>query len=185
MLISPFKLVDDSLAKNLPTKILIGISDFIIGFWWLILAVVDSIALICLIAEHAANFQIIGAVVGSWSVFVLSIKYGKSGWGRLDKFYLIGAAVGISLWWWLKNPLLGLMISLGVITIGCMPTIVKTWRRPKSENKLAWLIWTLSCFFALAAIPKWDLANAAQPVVFTVLEATMMFLTCVRPKLKR
>jgi len=52
---------------------------------------------------------------------------------------------------------------------------------PPQEDPIAWSIWLVSCVFALFAIRKWDVANALQPLTFTVIEATVVFLIIVRP----
>lgn len=149
---------------------------------WIIWATLDSITIAGMFVEHTLNGQIIGAVPCAWTTAILAIKYGKSGWTKLDKFCLGGAVLGIALWQTFSNPVLGIATSLSVVFIGSFPTFASAWRDPHGEDKAAWTLFWLSCVAAMIAIPRWTLADAAQPIVFTVIETVMMFLLWIRPR---
>lgn len=149
---------------------------------WIIWAGLDTITIAGMYAKDALNGQIIGAVIGTWAVAVLVLKYGTPGWTRLDKFCLTGAALGIALWLLFGSPTLGIIISLGVIFIGSIPTFASAWKDPSRENKLTWAIFWVSCVFAGLAIPKWTLADAATPITFFTIETIMMYILYVRPR---
>lgn len=140
---------------------------------WLIWATLDTITLVGMFAAHSVNGQILGAVSGAWIVAILAILYGKPGWSRLDKLCLVGAVIGIVLMF--VKPEYGIVASLTVF-IGSFPTFKSAWTDPSKENKLAWTIFWLSCVSAMFAIPKWTIADVAQPTTFTVIEMIMMFL---------
>ncbi|MDX9778704.1 MAG: hypothetical protein RBT30_00430 [Patescibacteria group bacterium] len=143
---------------------------------WIIWGTLDTIVIAGMIASDSLNGQMIGAVIGVWVVIILSLKYGAPGWTKLDKLCLIGAAIGIFLWQIFDNPILGILISLGITSIGSIPTFISAWRNPERENKLGWTFFWTSCIFALFAIPKWTLANAAQPIIFFIIESIMMYI---------
>jgi hypothetical protein len=143
---------------------------------WMIWGALDVITLAGMLASGTFNFQIAGAVVGATTVVVLSFKYGEPGWTMTDKLALTGAALGLVLWAVTRNPRVGLFVSLAVTLLGSIPTFENGWKTPEHEDLLAWSLYTISCFFALAAVPKWDLANAGQPITFTVIEVTMMVI---------
>lgn len=142
---------------------------------WMIWAILDTIILSGMLAKQAVNGQIVGSVIGTWVVVFLALKYGTPGWKTLDKICLTGAVVGILLWGIFRNPLLGIIISLGVNTIGSIPTFVSAWRDPNREDKLAWTIFWLSSVCATIAIPEWILAHVAQPATFFTLQTIMMY----------
>ncbi|MFA6603957.1 MAG: hypothetical protein WCT10_03925 [Patescibacteria group bacterium] len=151
---------------------------------WLIWAGLDSIVLVGMIAQHTLNGQIIGAVLVSWMTALLALKYGQTGWTTLDKLCLGGAVLGLALWQTFSNPLLGLAASLAMIFIGAIPTFVSAWRDPNGEDRSTWMLFWLSCVAALFAIPDWTLADAAQPIIFTMIDTTMVYLLFVRPCLR-
>jgi hypothetical protein len=147
---------------------------------WIIWASVDSITLAGMFVENTVNGQILGAVVGAWVVVAFALKFGSPGWTKLDKFCLGGAILGIMLWKIFNNPVLGIMTSLCVIFIGSIPTFVSAWKDPSREDKLAWTIFWGSCVLAVIAIPKWTLADAAQPITFFVIETIMIYIIYVK-----
>ena len=148
---------------------------------WVIWGTLDAIATVGMYQKHALNGQIIGAVIGAWMVVILSFRFGKSGWSRLDVFCLFGACLGMFLWWLFDAPTLGILISVGMIFLGSLPTFASAWEFPDRENRTGWTLHFLSGIAAILAVSRWTLANAAQPVAFTLIEAIMMYLLYVRP----
>lgn len=150
---------------------------------WIIWASLDIITVAGMHAKDTVNGQILGAVIGSLVVVVLALKYGTPGWTKLDKFCLVGAILGIVLWQAFSNPVFGIMTSLSVGLLGSIPTFASAWKDPSHEDKLAWAIFWVSCVWAVIAIPQWTLADAAQPIIFFVIETIMMYILYVKPKL--
>lgn len=148
---------------------------------WIIWASLDTIILAGMIAEHSVNGQIIGAVIGAWTVAFLAMKYGTPGWTKLDKFCLSSMILGIMFWKIFSNPVLGIVISSSVIFIGAVPTFISTWHDSNRENRTAWTIAWLSCVMTVIAIPfPLTLANTLQPATFFVVESVMMYLLYIR-----
>jgi hypothetical protein len=152
---------------------------------WIIWGTLDVITLAGMIAEHSVNGQIVGAVLGSWVVVGLSLKYGTPGWTKLDKFCLAGAVLGVVLWQVFSSPMVGMMTSLSVVFLGSFPTFVSAYKNPGKEDKVAWLIYWVSCVLALVAVPTWTLEHATQPLTFFMVESVMVALLWVRPRFNR
>ena len=151
---------------------------------WLIWASLDTITLVSMFFKDAVNGQIVGATAGAWIITALAMKYGSPGWTRLDKLCLCGAVVGVALMIF-SDPLFGLIISLGVLFIGSIPTFESVWQNPKNENKLAWTMFWLSCVCAVIAIPQWTIEDAAQPITFFAIESVTMYILYISPLFKR
>jgi len=143
---------------------------------WLIWSLLDTIVLYGMVSKHVANGQIVGAMIGAWIVFALSLKYGTLGWKPLDRWCLGGTALGLILWYTFDSPMLGMMTSLCLMFIGSFPTFVSAWKNPGHENRLAWAIYLASCMSALIAVPAWNLENAAQPATFSSVSVIMMYI---------
>jgi hypothetical protein len=149
---------------------------------WIIWAALNSITVAGMIEKHTVNDQILGATIGTWVVFLLALKYGKSGWRLLDKLCLGGAAFGIVLWWIFDNPVVGIITSLSVAFLGSFPTFKSAWNNPSQEDRAAWTIYGLSSVMAVLAIPAWTLADAAQPITFLMIETIMIYLLWLGPR---
>ena len=148
---------------------------------WLIWAVLDGITITGMYLEHAVNGLVIAATLGSWTIAILSLKYGTPGWTKLDKFCLSGAIAGLLAWWISHNPVYGVAISLAVMFLGSIPTFVSAWADPTREDKTAWSISWTSGVLAIAAIPVWTLINVAQPLTLFVIQSMIVFIVYVRP----
>ncbi len=150
---------------------------------WIIWISLDMITLAGMVAKHTVNFQIIGCVTGGTLVMLLSIRYGIPGWTKLDKLCLSGAVLGLALWAISRNPMVGMATSLSVTFLGSIPTFVSTWEDYHRESKVGWTIFFISCCLAVIAVPKFDMATAAQPLTFFTIETIMMLILFVKPRL--
>lgn len=148
---------------------------------WAIWASVDTLAMVAMKKENALNGQIVGAVAGAWVITVLAVVYGRPTMGSVEWVSIVGAVIGIVLWQMCGKALLAIIASQVAVFAAAIPTFVGAYANPAQENALAWSVWLASCICALIAVKKWDLANALQPITFTVIEATMVFLVVVRP----
>jgi len=143
---------------------------------WLIFSTVESIVLWEMRASQSDNWQLWGAMIGSWVAFAATLIYGKPGFIWLDAACLGAAIASVVVWQVYGQLTLGLMMSLGAIAIGMIPIFISAWHDPKGEDKAGWTMFWVSCVFATAAIPEWDLANAAQPISFLFTETIVMIL---------
>ena len=87
--------------------------------------------------------------VGFTAIALLSIKYGEGGFNWTDGLCVTGAALAGFGWWYFDSPQVALFASLVIETFAGIPTILKSWREPEKESKLAW---TLSMFASVANI---------------------------------
>lgn len=148
---------------------------------WAIWASVDTLALAAMRKEKVTSGQLTGAVAGAWVVTALALVYGKPTMGSIEWISIAGAATGIILWQWKGDAVFAIICSQAAVLIGAFPTFIGAYQNPSQEDPVAWSVWFVSCIFALLAVRKWDLANALQPVTFTIVEGTVFVLIVVRP----
>ncbi|MGH9357514.1 MAG: hypothetical protein ACRD10_15430 [Terriglobia bacterium] len=149
---------------------------------WTIWAILDVVTFAGMLIKHAMIGQMAAVLLCAATMAVLTWKYGKPGWSRVDKVCLAGAGLGIVLWTIFSDPVLGIVTSLVVIFLGGIPTFVSAWGDPSKEDRTAWTILWVSCIVAVAAIPAFTLAEAAQPITFLVIESIMIFILYTRPR---
>lgn len=148
---------------------------------WTVWGILDFIVFVTMWKQGVLNSQILAAVLGAGFIVVLSLKFGEGGWTLQDKICLLGAAVGIVLWYVFDSPFLAMMTSLAVILWAAIPTFIGAWKNPAGENRMAWMLFWLSCVAALLAVPSWTIAYAASPVTFFLIESVMVCLLFIRP----
>lgn len=115
-------------------------------------------------------------------IIALALRYGTPGWTRIEQAALVGAVVGIVLWYVFDDATFGIVTSQIVTFVGAIPTFLSAWEDPNRENRTAWTILWLSCVCAVLAIPAWTLADAAQPITFFTIESAMVAVLFLRPR---
>lgn len=142
---------------------------------WSIWAAVDALVLVSMMLKHTENGQIIAAVVCASITAALSIKYGTPGWTKTDKQCFAGAILGVALWAIFQDPLVGQLISLGVLYLGAYPMLEATKQDPSQENKLAWILFVLSSMFQIIGMQKDSVSAVSEPIAFLVIDGLMLY----------
>lgn len=151
---------------------------------WFIIFVLNIISFINQAASGASNsLWIFGAaVIGTFSIFILSISRGVGGYSKLDIAALVGAAIGLLLWWLLGTPLASIFSNIVVSIIALVPTYIKSYHNPKSEPKFPWLIAAVSTLLAAISVGKLDYKLLILPVYSTIVQAGLFILLAVRER---
>lgn len=143
---------------------------------WLVYATLDGITFAAMWVANTWNGQVLGAFIMSAGTFLVTLRYGKPGWTKLDVACLSIGFIGLVLWYFFSDPNLAIATSLFVVIVGTIPTFKSAWDEPKNESGLGWILFFSSSIPAMMAIPKWDFGNAAQPIVFALVQGTMLIL---------
>jgi hypothetical protein len=110
------------------------------------------------------------------ATFVISIKRGVGGWARLDIFCLVVAIFGVALWQLSSSPEIALMASIFADFIGCVPTIIKTYRLPKSEDWRCYAMDMVAGVISLAAVKDFSLLSVSFPIYIFLVNGLIMVL---------
>ncbi len=120
------------------------------------------------------------SAIQSIVVFVLSLKFGMGGWGKIDLICFGIALLGIFLWQTTSNPLLGLYASILADFTGIIPALIKTYRFPKTEIVLFYLIDVFAALFNVLAVEQFTVAQASYPIYLMIINLAMVLLI-IRP----
>ncbi len=112
----------------------------------------------------------------SITIFLLSFKYGMGGFKKFDIFCLLLAAVGVVGWLTTSNPVVALYLYIGIKTLGLMPTILKAYRYPNTENILAWTLSAFASTLNLFAISVWIPQIMAFPIYSFLGDSSLMII---------
>ena len=97
----------------------------------------------------------------------MALKFGTGGASKLDKYCLIIAALALLAYVITGNGLLAICFGILSDLIGYIPTFVKTWHKPSSEDPIFFIIESIASLFAVFAI--WELrVDIIFPVYFLV-----------------
>lgn len=146
---------------------------------WIILTVVGILILASYYASGARNtlWIPVAYTIGPLIVALLALKYGEGGASRLDSFCLIGCVVSIILWIVTDSPLVTLLINIGIDFLGMVPTLVKSFVDPWSEDLLAWSVTVFSNFLNIVAIERWEFSIVVYPIYMVLVNGfVVLFL---------
>ena len=146
---------------------------------WFIWTIVGGLLAFSYMAEGDQNsiWLPLGYFLGPLMVAILSLRYGYAEWTRLDTFCIVAAAISIVPWILSDNATMTLLINLAIDSTGAIPTLVKTYREPETEDFTAWMIFFIANTLQLFAISMWNLA-ALYPVYLFLLAGSIVVFIC-------
>lgn len=130
---------------------------------WFIWTIVGGLLAFSYIAEGEAHsiWLPLGYFFGPLITAILSIKYGYNEWTRLDTICISAAIISIVPWALSSSAALTLIINVLIDSAGAIPTLVKTYREPETEDLTAW-----GFFFV---------ANTLQMFTITMLGVAVLY----------
>ncbi len=130
---------------------------------------------------YLASAQLLGSI----AMFYLSLKRGMGGNTRLD-WVVFAMAIGSLIIWQTTNiAFLGLAMSIVTDFIGFVPTLVKTWKYPETEEWKFYMSDVVASFFSILSILAFSLENLAFPVYIFLINTTSVVMILGRKKYLR
>lgn len=115
-------------------------------------------------------------------IAILSLRYGTSGHSILDTISLVGALGCIAVWLAFGSPLTTLYFGIFVSIIGAVPTIIKTYREPDTESRLAWGTFSVAATLNIFALPTLFSPETVYPFYLLAINGLIFLLTFVGKK---
>ena len=101
--------------------------------------------------------------------------YGYKEYGLVDKICFVLAILAIILWQITREPLVALALSIVADAIATWPTIVKTYRYPKTEAPFPWLMTLTASILSALSSTKFNFANLAFPLYMIIIDLTITY----------
>ena len=133
---------------------------------WFIWMVLLTIAFFAQLSEGGTWSLITTGVdwLGVVVIFILSIKNGIGGATKLDKLALVGASIGLILWYLTNEPLYALVITIFIDFIAGMLTILKAYKEPETETFIAYMICGTGGLLGVFAVGELNLSLIIFPL---------------------
>jgi hypothetical protein len=143
--------------------------------WW-VLAILNTLVSASYFASGAREtiWLPISYALGYYFVAVLSVRFGEGSWSRLEQVCLAGAILTIPVWWLSKSAPLALALNIIIDFFGLAPTMYKSYIRPWTEDKKAWIIALVASLFNVLAVTKWVPIIGIYPVYIFVTNAIIV-----------
>jgi uncharacterized protein with PQ loop repeat len=144
---------------------------------WFIWTLVGGLLAFSYLAEGDQNtiWLPLGYFLGPLITAILSVRYGYAVWTKLDIVCIIAALISIIPWILSKDATMTLLINVIIDASGALPTLVKTYREPETEDFTAWVIFFIANTIQLFAISEWGFA-AIYPIYLFFLAGSIVGL---------
>ncbi|HSW74729.1 MAG TPA: hypothetical protein VLG16_02550 [Candidatus Saccharimonadales bacterium] len=150
---------------------------------WALTGIVGATSYVASGARATALLPCVNAVCGI-AVFLLALKHGVGGTSKLDIFCLLGAVVGIVGWKATGNPHTALYLTMLASTCGFAPKLKKVYFEPYTENKTAWIMYSVAAAFSLCALTKLEPYLVLYPLYLFVFDTAIAVLVTIPRKTK-
>lgn len=111
-------------------------------------------------------------------VFTASFFNKKAQW-KLSRFDLICGTlsfVGIAIWYITKVGNVAIFFSILADGLAALPTIIKSYHEPESENDLVYLLGIVNAGIALLVINTWTFQNYGFPLYLFFIQVILVLL---------
>ena len=108
-------------------------------------------------------------------LLIMAVIYGVGGLQKLDLYCLFFGVLALVAYYTTRSGLLTISLGIAADLIGYLPTFVKAYKKPESEDPLFFSIEGLASLFAIFAI--WELApDILFPIYFLLSSMTVVAL---------
>ena len=151
-------------------------------FFW---ALASLIAFAAELTEGVRIQSIMTLMVGlsPLAIFLASFVNPKSDW-RLTRFDLgcgVLALIGTVLWAFTRSGNLAILFSIAADGFAAIPTIVKSYRHPESENRWLYLASAINAGMTLLTVREWTFAFYGFPA-YILAVTVLIFGLVIRPR---
>lgn len=122
------------------------------------------------------------AMISTCLIFILSIKRGVGGVSLFDILVLLGAVIALVIWIVSNSPLFGLLMTLVAWSFAYIPTIIKSWKEPGTEDWFFYLVYILASVFSILSIQEYTLANLVFPLYLVCANSILVFVIIFRKR---
>lgn len=133
------------------------------------------IGMLLLVSSRQAGAEVDGTLVpiilgaiNPTIIFLLSLRFGKYAWKRLDTVCVWVCICTVVVWQITQSPLLGLIGGLVADVVAAVPQVIKNWQDPKDEPVFPWAMFALGSALNMLAIKDWQLDQWLYPVYMTL-----------------
>jgi len=152
------------------------------AYSWLIWGLLAAIAFFAQVTEDAGS--------GAWAtaftalicllISLTAFHRGEGRLGRIDEISILGALVGVILWYYTHDPLLAIFFVILIGGLGFVPTFYKVFYKPQEESVITFALNGLKfvvAFFALAVINP---ITGLYPVAMAIMNFSLVVLLVLR-----
>lgn len=150
---------------------------------WVLLLTIAALAQLSAGASWSLVL-IVGDLVGTASILALCLfGYGYGKYNRLDGLCFILALVAIALWQITNQPLLAIGLAALADFLASVPTLVKSYKDPASEEPTQFFIIAVAALLGIFSTAIFDSVNLVFPIYLFCINAAIGGTAFLRTRL--
>jgi hypothetical protein len=182
------------MIQYLPYLVFLGAAVQLVGIWsyikdtvrgdakpnrvsWLLWSIAPLIGTAAAISDGVtwAILPVFMSGFGPFLVFIASFVNKNSYW-KLEKFdYWCGALslLALLLWWITKIPEVAILFAILSDGLAAIPTLVKSWKYPETENAGPFTAGLFNSLTSFAAVKMWNFSSIAFPIYLVIVNISI------------
>ncbi len=148
---------------------------------WLVWVLLDWACFIGMLMKGEMNGVVLGFSIGATVTLVHTWwRCPDYSWTRTDMVCLAIGFLSAVLWGVEGDPTRAIMLmSIGLL-VGAIPIGIHVYSNPYDEDLPTWILFGSSTICGLLAVTEWTFAKASTPVVFCVIDTSILTLLIAR-----
>lgn len=144
-------------------------------YTWFVWTVVSAITFFGQLAKGAGIGALPTGVAEFFTllIFLFSLRYGFKNIRRSDTFFLVAALAGIGLWILSDDPTGSVIIAVSIDLIAFVPTLRKTWQRPKTETPILYSANVARHILTLISLQAYNIATTLHSIAMIITNTAM------------
>lgn len=146
---------------------------------WFLWALAPLIAFVAQVKQGVVS-SLTTFAFGALPGFIFLATYlNKKSYWKITKFDLICGAlslIGLVLWGVTQVGNIAILFGVASDGLAAVPTIVKSYKAPETENYLVYLFNPIGAVITLLTLKTWDFAHCAFPVYIFFIGSTLVLL---------
>ncbi len=150
---------------------------------WFVWGLITTVIFALQVTNGAGPGSYVTLSVGvlSFVVFFLGLKKnGVKDITKLDTVAFISAIVATVIWLFAKQPLASMILLITIDLLGFIPTIRKSWNKPKEETLFTWSLNGFRHGLSISAIRDYNAITLLNPVVWAIANTIFSLILIIR-----
>ncbi|MDQ5950592.1 MAG: hypothetical protein QG585_534 [Patescibacteria group bacterium] len=153
-------------------------------YTWLVWTIVSGVTFFGQVAKGAGIGALPTAAAEIFTViiFLFSLQYGFKNIVKTDTYFFIFALLGLIPWAITKDPTISVIIVVIIDLVAFVPTIRKTWIKPKSETPVLFSMNVVRHILTLFSLQAYNIATTLHSIVMIVINSIMTGIIVLKKK---
>lgn len=156
-------------------------------YTWLVWSIVSAVTFFGQLVKGGGMGSVPTGIAEAFTIiiFVFSLRYGFRNIQKRDTYFLAVALLGLIPWAMTSDPTMSVITVVGIDVVAFLPTLRKTWRRPKTEKPILYAMNVCRHVLTLFSLDAYNIATTLHSIVMIVTNSLMTLFMLLPRRRKR